>query len=226
MPKECRDLRRIARSDIPQGTRDVLFRVWAEARELLWAEKCWGYLEKNGLTAYLNEVSKVRVLVRLMSLAEIYREFCDRAWDETYDCELVAWASELDLNKFRLAQCIEDRFEEDAPDDEDELFQAALISLADEARCEIYPILVQEFGSDSNLLVSLWNTVTATDDHCESDIEDAEGVQEEGDSNRICKECESHPINWLDNAAAILSEVTPSKMRAYEWIDQGMPRIH
>jgi hypothetical protein len=73
---------KVAWTDIPKEVRDTLFRVWTDTRELLWAEKCWGYLDKRGLTAYSNEVAKVRVLIRLMSLAEIYREFCDRAWEE------------------------------------------------------------------------------------------------------------------------------------------------
>ena len=217
---------KVAWTDIPKEVRDALFRVWTDERELLWAEKCWGYLDKRGLTAYSNEVAKVRVLVRLMSLAEIYREFCDRAWEEQYDCELVVWASELDLNRFRLAQCVGPTFEECTVDDDDELYRAALMSLAEEARCEIYDVLIQEFGSESHLFVSLWNTVEF---HAEDDayVEDEEpelltAKRRIGTTGAYPPETE---INWLEDAEAILRDVTPDKMCAYEWINQGMPRV-
>jgi hypothetical protein len=208
-----------------------LFRVWTDARELLWAEKCWGYLEKHGLTSYSNEVAKLRVLLRLMSLAEIYREFCDRAWQEQYECELVVWASELDLNRFRLAQCVGPTFEEYTEDDDDELYGAALMSLAKEARREIYDVLIKEFGGESYLFVSLWNTVQfqREDDAYVEDEEDEPDQLERltakgriGPAGEYPKETE---INWLEDAEAILCDVTPDKMCAYEWINQGMPRV-
>jgi hypothetical protein len=33
---------KVAWTNIPEEVRDTLFRVWTDARELLWAEKCWG----------------------------------------------------------------------------------------------------------------------------------------------------------------------------------------
>jgi hypothetical protein len=222
---------KVAWTDIPGGVRDTLFRVWTDARELLWAEKCWGYLDKRGLTAYSDEVERVRVLARLMSLAEIYREFCDRAWEEQYDCELVVWASELDMNHFRLAQCVGPTFEENTVDDDDELYSAALMSLAEQARHEIYDVLIQEFGSESNLFVSLWNTVEfqREDDDAYLDYKDGPdqperltGKRRIGPDGAYTEEIE---INWLENAEEILWDVTTNKMCAYEWITEGMPRV-
>ena len=221
---------KVAWTDIPKGVRDTLFRVWTDARESFWAEKCWGYLDKRRLTTYSNEVAKVRVLVRIMSLAEIYREFCDRAWEEQYDCELVVWASELDLNRFRLAQCVGATFEEYTVDDDDELYGAALVSLAEEARREIYDVLIQEFGSKSYLFVSLWNT---NDFQGEDEAYVGEGEDEPDQPERLTTKRtigtdgsnrEETEINWLEGAEAILRDVTPDKMCAYEWINQGMPR--
>jgi hypothetical protein len=221
---------KVAWTDIPKEVRDSLFRVWTDARELLWAEKCWGYLDKRGLTAYSNEVTKVRVLVRLMSLAEIYREFCDRAWEEQYDCELVAWASELDLNRFRLAQCVGPTFDGNTVDDDDELFGAALMSLAKEARREIYDVLIKEFGGESYLFVSLWNTVEfqRKDDAYVDDEEDEPDRPDRLTAQRGIGTDGAYPeeteINWLEGADVILYDVTADKMSAYEWITQGMPR--
>jgi len=54
-----------------------LFRVWTEGRELHWAKKSWEALGKRGLTSYADEVERARVVVRLMTLAAIYRDFCE-----------------------------------------------------------------------------------------------------------------------------------------------------
>jgi hypothetical protein len=230
MPQSCANAK-VAWTDIPKEVRETLFRVWNDGRELLWAGKCWAYLDKRGLTAYSNEVGKARVLVRLMSLAEIYREFCDRAWEEQYDCELVAWASELDLNRFRLAQCVGPTFEEYTVDDHDELCGAALASLAEEARREIYDVLIQGFGSESCLFVSLWNTVEfqREDDAYVKEGEDEPDQSERLTTKRTIGTDEACPketeINWLEGAEAILRDVTTDKMSAYEWINQGMPRV-
>jgi hypothetical protein len=228
---------KVAWTDIPNGARDTLFRVWTDARELLWAEKCWGYLDKRGLTAYSNEIAKVRVLARLMSLAEIYREFCDRAWEERYDCELAVWASEIGLNRFRVAQCVGSTFEELSRDDEDELYRAALMLLAEQARREIYEVLIEEFGGESYLFVSLWNTVEfrredndeqlararyIEDDHDEPDQSEGQRIEQEPAPDQQTQQTE---INWLEDAETILWDVTPDKMCAYQWIDEGMPRI-
>ena len=183
-------------------------------------------LSKHGLTTYSNEVAKVRVLVRLMALAEIYREFCDRAWEEEYDCELTVWASELDLNHFRLAQCVSSTYKESTAEDQDELYSAALRSLAEEARREIHEVLIQEFGSESYLFVSLWNTVEFQ--RPEDTDEEGERDQPEGRTakNVIGRDAAGEAvINWLEDAETILSDVTPHKMRAYEWITGGMHRV-
>jgi hypothetical protein len=232
MSTETIKSQKIRWTDVTEGARDSLFRVWTDARELLWAEKSWGFLEKHGLTTYSSEVSKVPVLVRLMSLAEIYREFCDRAWDEQHDCELVDWASEIDLNRFRLAQYVGSKFEESTCDDEEELLSSALMSLAEEARAGIYHVLVEEFGSESYLFVSLWNTVEfrRKDDEPESYFEDDDPDQSEEETmqqqlvlNR--EKPEQTEIHWLKDAETILSAVTSDKMSAYEWIEGGIPRV-
>jgi hypothetical protein len=222
---------KVAWIDIPKEVRDTLFLVWTDARELLWAERCWGYLDKRGLTAYSDEIERVRVLVLLMSLAEIYREFCDLAWEEEYDCALTVWASDLDVNRFRLAQCVGPTFEADEVDDDDELYRAALVNLAKDARREVYNVLTQEFGSESDLFVSLWNTVEFQREEDDTDVEDNEDEDHPGPltaEHRIGPE-RTRPvgteINWLEDAETILSDVTPHKMRAYEWIAGGMHRV-
>jgi len=228
-------------TDIRKGDRDTLFRVWTDAHELLWAEKCWSLLDKHGLTSFSNDVSKAMVLVRLMSLAEIYREFCDRAWEERHDCELVVWASDIGLNRFRIAQCVGPAFDESTEDDEDQLFASALMFLADTARREIYRVLIEEFGNESFLFVSLWNTVEFRRQDGEgypaSEAEDSDEEVDAVDTQVAAEDLIQSPlvldrreptfdeINWLEDAEDILWDVTTDKMCAFQWVSEGMPRI-
>jgi hypothetical protein len=227
--------RSILWGDFSASAKETLFRVWEDNRELLWAEQCWSFLSKYDLTRYSDEVSKCRVLIRLMSLAEIYREFCDRAWQEVYKRELVVWAGEIEVNRFRVAQCVGQSFEPTMHDDEEELFESALFSLMEEARREVRLVLKAEFGGDDYLFVSLWNTVVNLreddDPEFESDPKQVQNGGYEIDKTVMGFQLESAEkaaprINWLENADIILSEVTPDKMSAYEWIKAGMPQIY
>jgi hypothetical protein len=218
--------------DISASAKETLFRVWEDRRELLWAEHCWGLLSKYGLTRYSHAVAKCRVLIRLIALAELYREFSDLAWEETYEPELVAWGMEIELNSFRVAQCMGHEFQPSSDEDEEELFESALCSLAEEARREVYLVLKAEFGGDGYLFASLWNTVEyVTEDeeaeigHEEGHLGMAEGANSTGEIGLKQHQKAGGKIDWLENAPAILSDVTPGKMSAYEWIERGMPRV-
>jgi len=103
--------------------------------------------------------------------------------------------------------------------------------LAEEARREIYDVLIQEFGSESYLFVSLWNTndFQGDDDAYVVEEEDEPDQPERLRAKRRIGTAGAYPeeseINWLEGAEAILCNVTPDKMSAYEWINQGMPRV-
>lgn len=53
--------------------------------ELRWAQKSWTTLEANGLTSYESEIEKCKVHIRLLVLADFYKQFCDVAYEESYD---------------------------------------------------------------------------------------------------------------------------------------------
>jgi hypothetical protein len=73
----------------------------------------------------------------------------------------------------------------------------AINELMDQNRDEIVSTLVKYFGNESSLFLSLWK---ASDG---AEIEEPE-----------------------DDDFVALNEVTPLKMRAFEWITEGMPRLH
>ena len=62
---------------------EQLFNVWVEQPELRWAQKSWTALEANGLTSYESELEKCKAYIRLLVLADLYRQFCHIAYDET-----------------------------------------------------------------------------------------------------------------------------------------------
>jgi hypothetical protein len=83
-------------------------------------------------------------------------------------------------------------------DFEDSLdLETALSYLIDQNRSEVFSVLVKAFGTESSLFASLWK---ASDG---AEIEEPE-----------------------EDVYRILNETSPNKMRAFEWITEGMPAIH
>jgi len=192
------ELRTIRWEEVSENA-DSLFRVWTDGRELQWAKKCWQALSKRSLASYTNQVERTSVIIRLIALADIYRKFCDLAFDEAYEPEYAAWADELNLEVFRVAQRIGPQFECDEETD--------VHTLVDQALCEL-----TEFGDDSFLFVSLWNTVD--DEKAESD-----GEIERSKSTRAYEDCE---IDWTENAYSVLNaELSGEKQQAFNWVCQG-----
>jgi hypothetical protein len=90
-----------------------------------------------------------------MTLATIYKEFCDLAWDEWDEPMYTVWASELGVVPFRVAQCLGASFAEGTYEDGKELLELGINELVDQARPNIYEALRDEFGSDSGLFIAL-----------------------------------------------------------------------
>ena len=128
------ELRTIQWQEVSENA-DSLFRVWTDGRELQWAQKSWQALSKLGLTSYTNQVERTFVTIRFIALADIYRNFCDLAFDEAHEPEYTAWADEMNLDIFRVAQCIGPQFECDEGTDTEDLFDQALCALVKGAGC-------------------------------------------------------------------------------------------
>jgi len=69
------------------------------------------------------------------------------------------WADELCLSTFRVVQYAGPQFRADEDRDDECLLEEALMELMEEARSQIHVALREEFGNDSLLFVSLWNTL-------------------------------------------------------------------
>jgi hypothetical protein len=96
----CTDL---AWTDFPPAAHEI-FHIWTNrhADELRWASSAWTAVQRAGLTSYSDEVEKTLVLIRLMTLAAMYHEFADRAWQEYFTPEYVDWAEQLEIDEIHV----------------------------------------------------------------------------------------------------------------------------
>ena len=72
----------------------------------------------------------------------------------------------------------------------------ALMALIDRYRPEVFEVLVKAFGNESSLFLSLWRASEG-------------GAIDEPE----------------ENEESVLNEVTPERMKAFEWITEGMPSL-
>ena len=161
-------------------------------------------------------------------LAGIYRDSCELAFDEVYEPEYTIWAGELSLSTFRVAQCVGHEFRKEEDADDAELLESALSPLMETARSEIHKVLLAEFGGESLLFVSPWNTVdyggNEDPELLENDSEDADVDQESEVQRRQTRS--NVDIDWRENADSILHDVTGQKLAAFLWIQEGMYEVH
>ncbi len=166
------------------------FRIWVDGSELAWARQAWEALVAAGLTDYTNDRDRARVAVRFFALAGLYHDFCCVAWEECVEPDYEEWAAELGVSPFHIGQLAGT-----AGNYEDE--KEALQQLAEMARDEVVPVLLNRFGGVSELFVELWRT-------SQGDADDEAGEDE-----------------FTETDDDILNYVTPGKGAAFMWIDQG-----
>lgn len=228
---------------------DEMFRVWADGRELEWAEFAWGVLGEAGLTSFCNRLERARVQVRLMVLATMYREFCWLCWDEKDEPIYSWWMDALSLDHFTLGQLVGSDFALDRDwdaEDEDALIAAAVVRLLQEERERLVPHLTAGMGGTAHLFAAFYltNYTLATEDdlfeggpdedaavgHGEEDVETPHTLVglEHGEDDEVHASSIRPTLKDLIEDPDILDEVlnhdiSPGKVFAYEWVRDGMP---
>ncbi len=147
-------------SDISEAAKPLIG-TWFLGSEAEFAARAWGMLTRAGLTRYDDDLSRTRVIVRLIALAMIYREFCKIGCDEDRDeSEIIEEAFDSKLvSPFRLGQLVGQGFEARELEAEDgELAYAALVHLADQERKGIASALIAGFESEVGLASALFAT--------------------------------------------------------------------
>ena len=190
--------------DISDAAR-IAFAIWTGQPELEWARSAWTTLVRAGLANYRNERERCQAAIHFLTLAGLYHDFCAVAWKEFDEPGYRQWAEELCISPFRVGQLVSDEPSCDEEDD-DTAFRAALVHLVAKAREAVLASLLSGFGGVSGLFGSLWRSGTTS-----AEAEDYEGSNsDDGDPE----------TEWQ-----ILNDVTPDKLEAFSWLDDGCPAV-
>lgn len=223
----------------------TLFTVWMSGREDEWAQLAWEGLQKAGLTNYEDEVGRTLVLIWLMGLAVLYREFCATAWDEWAEPELEDWLCDLDLNEFRIAQLVGPEFEKDSELTQAELVQSAVLELIEREREALVKALLDYFGGKSMLFASLWATLSVfqfdsldeEDDWAVGEDEDEQAEAEDEESAvagaqtgaeqkvELFRRTLRELLTMNEVLDEILNNPTDEKLEGFAWVSEGMPSV-
>lgn len=179
----------------------LLFGVWARDEPNQWVKRAWYALEKEGLTEYGDESEKQYILLRLLTLATFYHEFCGLAFDMYVDRESLTleWIQQGVANRLQLWSLneVQTRYNREDFDDPYDGIVEFVCDLIDGLRAIVYNAMVQEFDSDYELfkamLMSCYDQ-NFTDDELQS---------------------------WQEMT---VDDLDANEERAFYWICIGMPR--
>jgi hypothetical protein len=151
-----------------------MFKVWGSGGELAWAEECWGHFQKAGLAGDETVIQRTATLLRLVTLARIYQEFCGYAWEENSDAPIDFLAENLDINPVALgilaARVAPDAFDEDYSEDEYDLREFALTLATNAQRKEIHAALCAAYGDEIMLYSRMSRTYPSKDDEGHKEV--------------------------------------------------------
>ena len=160
------------------------------------AEFIWEILKKYGYTSYSNELEKSRVLVHSIALIEFVNDCTSLIRDDSFDMDVLEWASETEINLFRIAQLMETNFDAQNELEPEELLGNALAELVETSRKIIIECLEEEYPDSIKLRYKIGGFYTKPS---EFDMELSD--------------------EQLDNIT-----VSGNVLRYFQWMDEGMPR--
>lgn len=193
------------------------YTIWAGGKAIHWYKKAWSLLEKGGLTTYQNDLEYTSVIVRAYTLAMVYMEFCDLAFDEYCCYDFTDWEEESELSQFRIGQLSNKQLDDDECSELDDAFKG----LVEHERIKVVDCLVKNIGPGGESTIFVYMYLTAVDMDDEEDIED-----EDSDcSNDEVSEYDRYERETDLYFGEIVNDVTSEKMVAYDWLSQGTYRL-
>lgn len=175
----------------------VAFRIWTDRPEIHWAKEAWRHLQKAGLTQYHDETERRQVAMLLLTLAQIYSDWCDVAFEVRTEPDLPLLVEMLGVQPAVFLKEQQASKEGDS-DWSCEDFRV----LVDEARPKVVAALRTGFGGDGALLGSLWRSTQAPRKALRDDL-----------GNRLSRA--------QSDSLILNTDVTFLKCRAYEWVRTG-----
>jgi hypothetical protein len=197
-------------TDVQEFAKEM-FNIWVDQPALRWAESAWLKLESQRLTEYSNVLEEYVVLVRLMTLATLYHDFCEYAFDISSSIDYYLWLDYLEqegfpLHPLRMGQLLGRGFmshEKIEKDPKVDLVKEGICALVESERSPVVNALINGFGNESLVFANLWQSRQSTNSSESNLEEDFSGHHETIDD--------------------VLGDMTFEKMKAFEWIAEGMP---
>lgn len=181
-----------------------VFSVWNQGAEIDWAEYAWAGLGRAGLTTYRTEVERALVVCRLLALSLLYREFCVRAFEEGSagdwpidEGDVIGQYPRLApfvLGQLAERQGIDADIEVGWTFEEGSPMSYALRELVRSEYRKVSRALADDWGA-VGIFSSLW-TSPGQDTH--------------------------YPLAVDVIREVVNSDLTESKMEAWQWVEQGM----
>lgn len=204
--------------------------IWRGKPELIWAKKAWRGIINEGLASYKNEIEKHLVLIRLLTLATIYKEFYSITLDESFDLEseYYDWVEHIEISSFRMGQIVGNDFEIDLEDYDNELLDRAIIHLINESKYEVFVAIIKEFGNEEKLFHWLWITVGHTylenpyenkndDDDEKYDINTIVEFTDNGKELELYEDIINYNFHYVLNEDVDIFDDN-CKFMAYDWV--------
>ena len=112
--------KKISWNDISQF-QSSLFNVFLKYEKDIWPQKAWSAMAKAGLNEYVTFMDKQRVLLRFMTIATLYNEFCDLAFNINFDRigQTFEWIQQGVINRLQLWEFIQFNYDYDINDYDD-----------------------------------------------------------------------------------------------------------
>lgn len=146
-----------------------MFHVWCSGSEMKWGEECWQHLGEAGLTGNTTSLEATETLLRLVTLARVYGEFCGLAWEENPEKPFDYLAEDLEIDPLALGilAAIASPGAFYGAGDEFELRETAFSAATEAQRREIFDCLAKAYGSAVHLYSRM--SQTKHSDQVESD---------------------------------------------------------
>jgi 5-methylcytosine-specific restriction enzyme B len=149
-------------------TAEIAFYVWGEQREVEWAKQAWKSLIKAGLTTYCTKTEYCHVIIHFFALIDFYLGFCRVAWEKDIEPDYSSWAKKLQIHPFQVGQLIASDPNWNLSGNENR-YETGLKFLAKKYRSRIMATLLDDFGSESKLFVSLYRIGETYTEHLNCD---------------------------------------------------------
>lgn len=194
----------ISFDEVENACQKIFGGVWLTNRGIEFARKCWEIFNEYEITSYKNEIGRSIILIRLIALGEIYREFNGIAFDEYIEPDYDEWTDVLEISKFRIGQIIGNN--SDYSDDEEYAdYINAIAYLSDQNRNTVYDILIKGFKNKDHLFYELYKTGLPDEEINENDEEEVDDSYKTPDIQDVLND----------------TDITSGKFEAYSWVSDG-----